>query len=364
MTAPPSTASPRPDAAVPEAESEKTQGRGNGDPPQLTVTAPVYNEQEIVGELVARIDRAAAALGVSYEILLVLDGCTDLTLKRLLLLAGQGRFPALRIVELSRNFGLQSAVHACLTYARGETVVVLDGDLQDPPEMIPELVQRLWNEHLDIVYTRKRSRPEGLVARWKFSAFYLLQSLLTAQKIPRQAGNFSCLSRKAVNLLLAFPERNRYFPGLRAWLGLPSACVEYDRAPRAAGDPKQTFRRLLSLAMDGIFYFTDIPLKIILVLGMLSLLCAFGLTLDVLVQKLVTHTAILGWTSTVIAISFFAGVQLVCLGVMGLYVQRIFDEVRRRPWFVVRREWPAAAHHPHPTEESNPNPGGGHAQGE
>jgi len=330
----------------------KPERQQNGTPPQLSVCAPLYNEEENVSELVRRIDTAVAPLGLTYEILMVLDGCTDGTLERLLQL--RSRVPALRIVELSRNFGLQNAVQACLQLARGDMVVLLDGDLQDPPELIPQLVEKC-RRGADVVYTRKTRREEGALARWMFSLFYLLQTLLSTQRIPRQAGNFSCLSRRAVNALLSMPERNRYFPGLRAWIGFPTAEVPYARAARYAGRPKQSFIRLFSLALDGLFYFTDVPLKMTLVLGVLSLLCALGLSVNVLVQKLITHTAILGWTSTIIAISFFAGVQLVCLGILGLYVHRIFDEVRKRPWFFVHREWPAGGAD-HATQGDDPAP--------
>jgi len=302
----------------------------------ITITAPVYNEEESVVELVSRISAAVAPLKVRFEILLILDGCTDHTRDRLL--AVRHDFPELRVIELSRNFGLQNAVQACLEHSRGNAVVLLDGDLQDPPELIPDLLAK-HHEGFEIVYTRKRTRPESRFKRFVFAGFYWVQSLLIAYAIPRQAGNFSCLSRRAVRALLSLPERNRYFPGLRAWVGLSSACVEYDRSPRFAGAPKQNWFRLFSLALDGIFYFTDLPLKASLLLGTLSLTCAIGLSVFVLIAKLITHQAILGWTSTIIAISFFGGVQLVCLGILGLYVERVFDEVRRRPWYVIDREW-------------------------
>ena len=327
--------------------TDKTDPERPGNPPvpqcpqgsprlELTVTAPLYNEEGTAVELLERIARAVAPLGLRFEILFVLDGCVDATLDRLL--EARPRFPQLRIVEFSRNFGLQSAVHACLELSRGHTVVLLDGDLQDPPELIPELVRTL-RQGSDVVYTRKESRPEGPMARLCFSLFYLLQSVLARYPIPRQAGNFSCLSRRAVNTILSLPERNRYFPGLRAWIGMKSACVTYARDPRFAGEPKQSWTRLLSLALDGIFYFTDLPLKFSFLLGGLSLCCAAGLTVNVLVQKLVTHTAKLGWTSTIIAICFFAGVQLICLGILGCYVERIFAEVRGRSLYVVKKTW-------------------------
>lgn len=315
----------------------------------LTVTAPIYNEEDTVVELLSRISAAVAPLAVRYEILLVLDGCTDQTRDRLL--AVRDDYPGLRVIELSRNFGLQNAVQACLENSRGQTVILLDGDLQDPPELIPDLLAK-HREGFEVVYTRKRTRPESRFKRFVFAAFYWVQSMLIAYAIPRQAGNFSCLSRRAVQALLSLPERNRYFPGLRAWVGLSSACMEYDRDPRFAGAPKQNWYRLLSLAMDGIFYFTDLPLKVSLLLGTLSLVCAIGLSVYVLIQKLITHMAILGWTSTIIAISFFGGVQLVCLGILGLYVERVFDEVRRRPSYIIDREWSSNA----PASDAAPRP--------
>jgi len=301
----------------------------------ITIAAPLYNEEENAAELVRRIKQSVRDLPVE-EILFVLDGCTDGTLD--ILLAEKKEEPRIRIVELTRNFGLQAAVHACLQENRGDVLVVMDGDLQDPPEVIPELVGKL-EQGCDIVYAKRKSRQEGLLQRLMIAFFYRLQQRLVDFDIPAQTGNFSCLSRRAIDEILRLTESNRFFPGLRSWTALPSAEVLYDRDARYAGKPKQSFLRLCHYALDGIYNFSAIPLKFSFFIGAIGLIFGAAMICNVLYQRLVTHQAVPGWTSIIICISLFSGAQLVSLGILGSYIRRIHDEVRRRPQYLVRRMW-------------------------
>jgi len=303
--------------------------------PHISIAIPLHNEEACVSELLSRLESAMEPLP-DCEFVFVLDGCTDRTLP--LLLEAQKREKRIRVFELSRNFGLSAAVHACLELSRGDVSVIMDGDLQDPPELIPKLVAKL-QEGYDVVFVRREARQESLGMRIMFRLFYTIQHRVADIEIPMQAGNYSCLSRKAKDEILGLSEANRFFPGLRSWIGLPSAEVLCDRKARFAGQRKQSFRRLVHYAMDGIYNFSSLPLKFSFFIGVLGLLFGFAMICNVLFQKFVTHEAILGWTSTVICISLFSGAQLVSVGILGSYIKRIYDEVRQRPLYVVRRRW-------------------------
>jgi dolichol-phosphate mannosyltransferase len=303
---------------------------------KLSVAVPLFNEEAVVTELYGRLKGALDELPCDSEMVFVLDGCNDNTLKALLEVAGDD--PRLLVVEFSRNFGLQAAVQACVDIAEGDALVVIDGDLQDPPELIPELYQR-WRQGADVVLTRKRSRAEKLHRRVMFYLFYAIQKRLVKTDMLAQAGNFSLLGQKALAAIRGMPEHNRYFPGLRAWVGFDADVVEYDRAERAAGRPTMTWGKLFRLGFDGLFGFTDIPLKISTLFGTLAGFVGVLLIINVLIQKFIWHTAIPGWTSTIIAICLLGGAQLITIGILGNYVHRVFDEVRRRPHYLVKRKF-------------------------
>jgi dolichol-phosphate mannosyltransferase len=304
------------------------------EPRLISVVVPLYNEQAIVPALCDRLLAVLKGLGCPFEIVAVDDGSRDRT--RDLLVARTRETDALRVVCLSRNFGLQGAVAAGLAHAQGDVVVLIDGDLQDPPELIPKLLQA-WREGAEVVYTIKRTRAERGLRRVAFETFHRLYQKLADMPLPRGAGNFSLIDRRALEVINALPERNRYLPGIRSWVGFNQVEIAFDREGRAAGDPRMTLKRLVKLALDGIFGFSYLPLRIATFVGLFACMVGLALIAWVLVERFVTHTAILGWPSLIIAVCLLGGAQLVSLGILGEYIGRIYDEVRRRPNFVVRQ---------------------------
>jgi glycosyltransferase involved in cell wall biosynthesis len=301
-------------------------------PRLVSVVVPLYNEESIVPMLCDRLFAALRAMGHPYEVVMVDDGSRDRTRERLASYAA--RDDALRIVCLSRNFGLQAAVSAGLTHATGDVVVLMDGDLQDPPELIPRLLEE-WQAGADVVYTTKRTRTERGLRRLGFELFHRIYQKLADIDLPLGAGNFSLMDRRALDSIQRMPERNRYLPGLRMWVGYRQVEVAFARHDRAEGEPRMTFRRLTRLALDGIFGFSHLPLKLATVTGFLACFAGLSLVAWVLIERFVTHTAILGWPSLMIAMCLLGGAQLVSLGVLGEYISRIYDEVRGRPAFLV-----------------------------
>ena len=298
-----------------------------------SVIIPIYNEEQTIPELYARLAAAAATLDGPVEIILVDDGSRDRSYE--LLVALHARDARVKVIRLSRNFGHQVALSAGLEEAKGDAVVMMDGDLQDPPELIPALAAR-WKEGFGVVYTVKRSRRENPLKRLAFTAFYRILHALSSIQIPMDAGNFSLLDRRVVEVLRAMPERNRYISGLRAWAGFPQAAVPYDRDPRFAGRPQMSLVRLFRLAFDGIFSFSSVPLRLAIYVGLATAALAFAGALYVIYAKIFTDRAILGWASTILSILFVGGMILVTLGVIGEYISRIYEEVKKRPLYVVR----------------------------
>jgi dolichol-phosphate mannosyltransferase len=294
----------------------------------------MFDEEEAVPVLLPRLATVLGGLGVPFEVVVVDDGSRDRTRQRLVDSGVLGN--RLTIVCLSRNFGLEAAIEAGLRQARGEAIVLMDADLQDPPELIPTLLEA-WRAGAEVVFTTKRSRSEPLVRRLAFWAFHLLYNRLARMPSPLGAGNFCLVDRRALEAMLALPERSRYLPGIRYWVGFRQTEITYDRPARAAGQPSMTVPKLSKLALDGIFGFSYFPLRLATFLGASA--CALGavLVIWVLIERFITHTAILGWPSLMIAICFLGGAQLVSVGILGEYLGRVFDEVRRRPGFIVDR---------------------------
>ena len=301
-------------------------------PTLLSVVVPLFNEQAIVPQLCDRLLAVLKGLGCPFEVVVVDDGSRDQT--RALLVEQARRNPSFRIVCLSRNFGLQSAVAAGLAHAKGDVILLMDGDLQDPPELVPQLLTA-WRAGADVVYTTKRSRAETGLRRLAIDAFHKVYQRMADIPLPLGAGNFSLIDRKALAVINELPEHNRYLPGIRSWVGFNQVEVAFDRDARAAGEPRMSFRRLAKLALDGIFGFSYLPLRAATLVGFAACLLGLMLVVWVLVERFVTRTAILGWPSQVIAICFLGGAQLVSLGILGEYIGRIYDEVRGRPNYVV-----------------------------
>jgi dolichol-phosphate mannosyltransferase len=303
---------------------------------RLDAVVPIYNEQDILPELDARLRSVLSGLGYDWRIIYVDDGSVDGTGSWLAALAIE--HPQVSVVHLSRNFGQQLAIAAGLAMADADAVVLLDGDLQDPPEVIPSLVDK-WEEGHDVVYAIKRKRKESWLKRKMFSLFYVILRRMSSVDIPANAGNFSLMDRSVVELINSMPERSRYVSGLRAYVGGRQVGVEFERAERFAGDPRQSPRRLIRMALDAFFAFSDLPLKLATFLGFIVSGVAFLVLITVLYKKLILggDQAIAGWASTMTSILFLGGIQLMSVGIIGEYIGRIYNETKARPAWVVSR---------------------------
>lgn len=314
----------------------------------VSIVIPVFNERETLPELHRRVTESMALTGQPYEILFVNDGSTDGSTDVLRTIAARDMHT--RALHLARNFGHQIAISAAIDAARGDSVVLMDGDLQDPPELLPEMVAR-WKSGSEVVYMVKRTRKEHIAKRMLFHSFYELMRKMSTIPIPLEAGNFSLLDRKVVDVLRAMPERNRYIAGMRAWAGFRQTGIEFDRDARFAGTPHMTLSRLFRLAFDGLFSFSNVPLRIAMYVGMTTAVVSFAAGLVVLYIKLFTDHATPGWASPVVSILFIGGLILVTLGIIGEYIGRIYDEVKRRPLYVIQERTgfgpDDAAHVPH-----------------
>ncbi len=298
-----------------------------------SIIIPIYNEQETIPELLGRLAIVMNSLTGPVEVIFVDDGSKDSSFA--LLETAYRRDPRLKIIRLSRNFGHQIAISAALNAVKGDAVIVMDGDLQDPPELLPQMIEQ-WKQGAHVVYTVKRTRKENPLKQLAFKSFYRVLHALSEVNIPMDAGNFSLLDKRVVEIMRSMPERHRYISGLRAWVGFKQVGITYDRDARFAGEPQMSLRRLVHLAMDGIFSFSNVPLRVAVYVGFISALIAFVGGFFVLYEKLFTDKAILGWTSTIVSITFLGGMILMTLGVIGEYIGRIYDEVKQRPLYVVR----------------------------
>lgn len=303
---------------------------------RLDAVVPIYNEDKILPELDGRLRAVLSGLEFDWRVIYVDDGSVDGSGASLAALAVEHR--RVSVVHLSRNFGQQLAIAAGLAMADADAVVLLDGDLQDPPEVIPELTAK-WEEGYDVVYAVKKKRKEGWLKRKMFSLFYILLRRMSSVDIPADAGNFSLMDRSVVELINSMPERSRYVSGLRAYVGGRQTGVEFERAERFAGDPRQSPRRLVRMALDAFFAFSELPLKLATFLGFVVSGVAFLVLLTVLYKKLILGgaQAIPGWASTMTSILFLGGIQLMSVGIIGEYIGRIYNETKARPAWVVSR---------------------------
>jgi polyisoprenyl-phosphate glycosyltransferase len=302
--------------------------------PDLSVVIPVFNEQENLPSLYSRLAGALEPTGLRYEIIFVDDGSRDSSLSLLRELAGDD--PCVVVVELARNFGHQVAISAGLDHARGDGVMIMDADLQDPPEVLPQFIAK-WREGHDVVYAIREQRKEGWIKRAAYAAFYRLLQRVANIEIPLDAGDFCIMDRRVVDLLVGMPERNRFVRGIRSWIGLDQVGLAYERQARHAGKPKFTFTRLVYLALDGLVSFSYVPLRLITMLGFAVSLMSIVLAIFYAVKKLTVGLNPPGFATLTVAVFFLAGMQLMTIGVIGEYVGRIFEEVKRRPLYVVRQ---------------------------
>lgn len=301
---------------------------------RYSVVVPVYNEVENLSELYRRVREVMEGLGEPWELVLVDDGSSDGSVEQIRQLAHSDS--RVRPVIFARNFGHQIAVTAGLDYARGQAIIIMDADLQDPPEVIPRLIER-WREGYEVVYAVRAER-EGETWFKKATAafFYRLIYRIADVKIPLDTGDFRLLDRKVVDVLRRMRERHRFLRGMAAWVGFRQIGVEYRRAPRFAGETKYPFRKMLRLALNAITGFSYLPLQLATFFGFFSAGLAILAIPIVAVLRMTGWQAFYGQATTLIAVLFLGGVQLISLGILGEYIGRIYDEVKGRPLYVVR----------------------------
>ena len=307
---------------------------------KISVIVPCFNEEAVLPALFARLGAVAATWQADYEIICVDDGSRDRTWE--ILKARHAQDPRWRCLAFARNFGHQTAVSAGLHFATGDAVVVIDADLQDPPEEISRLLEK-WREGFDVVYAVRQQRKEGWLKKICYWGFYRLMARLVPFEIPLDSGDFCLMSRRVVATINAMPERNRFVRGLRAWSGFRQVGLPYARAARAAGEPKYNLRKLFKLAADGLFSFSALPLRLAMHLGLWVSAFAFLGAAFTLVQKLfaaqfakIGLAPSAGFPTIVISVLFLGGVQLICLGILGEYIGRIYEEVKGRPLWILR----------------------------
>jgi polyisoprenyl-phosphate glycosyltransferase len=330
---------------------------------KYSIVIPVFNEEESFPALVARLREVMGQLDGPAEVVLVDDGSSDRSFE--LMVAANAADPRFKVLQLSRNFGHQIAITAGMDVAAGQAVIVMDADLQDPPEVILQMAAR-WQEGYEVVYAVREQRAgETLFKRKTATLFYGLQRRLAEIDQPMEVGDFRLVDRRALDAFLQMRERNRYVRGMFSWVGFRQSAVRYSRASRAAGDSKYSLRKMMRLASDGFIGFSTAPLRFALSLGLVMAAAAVTYGVVVVVLKLAGVANTPGYASLLVTITFLSGVQLTVIGMVGQYVARIYDEARARPLYLVReargfttsrplpdtRLWPAASHESTPAEQ-------------
>lgn len=300
-----------------------------------SVVIPVLNEEQTIPEMCARLSRVIASIGGAWEVIYVNDGSTDRSFEALRSL--RTRYPFLKVLDLSRNFGHQAALKAGIDRAQGRAVILMDGDLQDSPEALPDLIAK-WRAGFEVVYAVRTKRKEGPLRRGAFTLFYQIQRRVSRIDTPLNAGIFSLLDHKVVSTIRAMPERNRYFPGLRAYAGFRQTGIEVERGARFSGTPRVTLGGLFKLAMDGMFAFSTAPLKLVFGIGVLVCLGSLAIGIVGLYVRFVLGRTFLDWPFGLTTVFFFGGVQLISTGIVGEYVGRIYEEVKQRPSYILKEE--------------------------
>ncbi|RMG83481.1 MAG: glycosyltransferase [Bacteroidetes bacterium] len=306
----------------------------------ISIVIPIFNEAENLRMLHDRLVAAAPSWGEDYEIILVDDGSSDRSFEIMEAFARQN--PRFKIIKLSRNFGHQAAISAGLKYAKGDAVVIMDGDLQDPPEELNRFLAK-WREGYQVVYAIRTKRKEGLHKRFAYKLFYRLLDWVSDIDIPLDSGDFCVMDRKVVHALVhEMPEQNRFVRGLRAYAGFRQIGVAYERSERAAGEPKYTFRKLVNLAVDGLLDFSTFPLRMATYLGFFIAFPSFLMGIFFIFHRLLNFK-VLGYSpedtpglaTLAVGLFFLSGVMLIMMGIIGEYLGRIYKEVKRRPFFIV-----------------------------
>ncbi|MGE5393384.1 MAG: glycosyltransferase family 2 protein [Candidatus Saccharibacteria bacterium] len=303
----------------------------------FSLIIPVYNEEDIIEELTLRTVKSVESFASNYEILFINDGSTDTTLEKLL--QARKHYSRIKVVDLSRNFGHQAAFTAGLELALGNYVAMMDGDLQDPPELLGEMYYKIKEAGFDIV-SGKRIGRKGRRLRVTTNLFHSFFKKVAKMEDMENSGNFSMMNRAAVNALLKMKESIRYLPGLRSFIGFNHGFVEYVREDRVGGEPKMTLGKLIILGTDAIFSFSNFPIKVCLILGIVGTIVFMIAGIYVLTAKIMGF-ALYGWSSTILSIYFLGSIQLIFLGVVGEYVYRIYKESQRRPQYLIKKFYDA-----------------------
>lgn len=300
----------------------------------LSLVIPIFNEEKLIDELVKRTISALDSFIQNYEVIFVDDGSTDESLKKIL--SWKQKNSKIKVLSLSKNFGHQAAYTAGLEHARGDIVAMMDGDLQDPPELLSEMYRKIREEDFDIVSGKKIGR-KGKKGRILYALlFHLFFKKIGEIKDMENSGNYSMLRREAVDALLMMKEKVRYLPGLRTFIGFKQGYVEFIREDRYKGDPKMSIRKLFILAADAIFSFSRFPIRLCLIMGTIGALVFMGAGIYVIIAKIYGF-AVIGWSSTLLSIYFLGSIQLVFMGILGEYVYRSYKETQNRPLYFIRK---------------------------
>lgn len=300
----------------------------------FSVIIPIYNEELNIPNLLTRLRPVVEKTGMSYELLFVNDGSRDRSLQLIKALAHADEH--VRYIDFSRNFGHQVAVTAGIDHCRGNIIAIIDADLQDPPELIEEMIA-LIKQGNEVVYAKRRSRKDkNVLKKAAYKTFYRLLAKISNVDVPLDTGDFRVMTRKVAEVLKKMPEQHKFLRGQIAWLGFKQTFVEYDRDVRAAGEPGYTYKKLFKLAFDGITGFSTVPLRIATIMGFVVSGVSLGLIIYALVGFFFFKSDMpKGWASLMIAVSFIGGVQLICLGIIGEYISRLQTDIRNRPLYIV-----------------------------
>ncbi|HDR6310365.1 TPA: glycosyltransferase family 2 protein [Bacillus cereus] len=300
----------------------------------ISVVVPMYFEEEVAQECYNRLKSVMLQNDINYEFVFVNDGSTDRTMEILSEIAANDY--RTKIVNFARNFGHQIAVTAGIAAAKGDAIVIIDADLQDPPEVIPELIAK-WEEGYEVVYAKRKQRKgetwfKLLTAKY----FYKFLNYMSDIDIPKDTGDFRIIDRKVADVFNQMTERNRFIRGMMSWVGFRQTYVEYERDERFAGETKYPLKKMIKFASDGIIAFSTKPLRIVMTLGLLSVLISIIVLLYTITVKIIGTGTQTGWASIMVAITFFSGIQLLGLGIVGQYIARIYDESKNRPIYIVK----------------------------
>jgi glycosyltransferase involved in cell wall biosynthesis len=305
--------------------------------PLISLIVPVFNEQDVIEIFLDKTSSVMEQAGLDYEYLFVNDGSTDETLARLIELSAVN--PRIRIINLSRNFGKEAGMTAGIDHVRGNVMIPIDVDLQDPPELIPDFVEK-WRQGYDIVYGVRSSRDDdSMMKRASAGWFYDLFNRLSAVHIPDNAGDFRLIDERAIEVLRQLPERNRFMKGLFAWVGFHSIGVPYSRPARVAGKTKWNLRKLWNFALDGIFSFSTVPLRVWSYVGVVISCLSFVYASFIVIRTIVLGIDLPGYASLLTVVLFLGGIQLLSLGIMGEYIGRLLIEAKQRPVYIIEGEY-------------------------